>query len=337
MGDQLEEDEWPGQDKRKRGGGSKDGQWKVLNKKKRKIELSGSEPEFATDRRVADPSVENAGNCRKRRKIETENCKMQSVEKEEVSECGTAQLSNMFENQGLCQAQENIEICLEIVNVTLEVVLDVDKTKTFNRVCHTQPKQEAMLKQNIGVGNKRKMSPEESINEPHSKKLREIELNQSRIKLSRNEMSEWWKQNVNKQELKAPPNSSNGDPKQNRTKQKLRKTYFSGKTNQRGKFETQKSKITKYFKLNQTERAGLAAGACVEQNNILPITKNDLEGGESAAGERGGVGRHSSWPMEGVGVACERISVPNDPRTQKQVQDKDSGGNQSLENHPPKR
>ena len=80
------------------------------------------------------------------------------------------------------------------------------------------------------------------------------------------------------------------------------------------KNDTQKSKITNYFQLNQNDGTGLAAGAGLYQSNI----RNDFEGGESG-------GRHSSGPSEGVGGNVKRISVPNDQRNQ-QVQDKDSGG-----------
>ena len=103
----------------------------------------------------------------------------------------------MVENRDLCQAYENFEICQEIMDETLEVLMDLDKVEMFNRICHTptQTKQEVKMRPNIGI--KRKMSVEESSNEPCSKKLKEK---------CRSVMPDWWRatvrsKNANEQKL----------------------------------------------------------------------------------------------------------------------------------------
>ena len=128
VGDKLENEEWPGQEKKIVRSSRLEGTWRINNDKKRKRDLSvernenscrkktKTETECGQAQLETEPSVECVSNaevlCRRERRTKTGL----SVATNIIPECSQAQ----SEDEMLCQALDRVELCHSIVMMVVE-------------------------------------------------------------------------------------------------------------------------------------------------------------------------------------------------------------------------
>ena len=324
---------------------SRKGGWTINNLKKRKrdqaqqgvAELSVAECESSSE-------VENST---KKRKIWNEP----GVAKEGTPDCGQAQLNNVDENDELYLAVERVEICQNIANEMVnQVWVNCSSAQQeglhlcsrvieeiIGEVCHTLPKAEQCHTPTKEIeGRKRRLFKNEATQpsmQPRRKRRKEIypqSIKDVEIKVERKlegnnqkarniDMKNWWTQTmVLKRENTAKLDQLrkiNRKSKPNPSKEsKSIKTF--GKKSSRGKTKletSQKTKITQFFKMDQTGAAGTQC-----DNFILSNLPQQHWGGESAVIGRTEGGKQLAQARQGVGGNI-RIKKPSDLQDQDQV------------------